>query len=79
MGVPTCANPAIADVDDLNTLYPVAPETTAVHARFIWDEETTVAVRPVGGDGGCGVEGFIVTVNIFESDAEPDDILAVNV
>jgi len=61
---------------DLSTLYPVMAEPPlfgAVQLRFICDEETAVAVSPVGGDGATA---SVVADALLEGEPVPTELMA---
>ena len=52
------------EVGPRSTLNPVSFEELSVHARSIWLEETAVAERLSGGNGGAGAVGVGVGVSV---------------
>ena len=64
---------------DLSILYPVMAEPPlfdgAVHDRLICDEETAVAVRPVGALGAVAVAD-VVALAVFDGELVPTEFIA---
>ena len=62
---------------DLSTLYPVMAEPPlsegAVQLRLIWEEETVVAVSPVGEDGAAA---RVVADAVLEVELVPTELIA---